>query len=396
MDFTLDRFKSVLKFIEYKENSVNTLVIGGTNGKGTTSLLLSSALCLAGHRVATYLSPHLQNPHERFLLNLIPIDDFELESLANDLKPLATRFRLTYFEFLTLVFLVWAERSKVDFVILEVGLGGRLDATNISRPLACAITNISLDHEEYLGNTLESILNEKLGILRPEGLLFTHINQPELLSRIQASCDAVDAVYYFSNQIKRKQIEISWQGQTVLLNGYPFNLTNPSPGSLENAALAFHLLRIVFPKISVPIIQQAFARIRTPGRMEVVSDKPRIILSGDHNPAGLDCLLTTLHSLSRGKLFTLCAFSPDKPYQKMFRDLQSFSTDIVLTELLRYRTQMPENYRGLTDNFLETASDALEQILNKCTDQDTILVTGSLYLVGELRGRWRESVRYLG
>ena len=162
INYALDRFQNALKAVGNPEKDVHTLVIAGTNGKGITTLLVSGALARAGFRVCTYLSPHLQSPSERFLWNLSSIEEDELASLGLEFADTARSHELSYFEFLTLLSFIWAKRRGADIHVLEVGLRGRLDATNVTDPLACAITNISLDHQAYLGTTKEQILAEKL------------------------------------------------------------------------------------------------------------------------------------------------------------------------------------------------------------------------------------------
>jgi len=393
INYALDRFRAALKHIGNPERDVYTVVISGTNGKGSTALLVSSALVCAGFRVGTYLSPHLQSPVERFLLNLNPIEESELTELALEFEKVAEQFELSYFEFLTLLNFVWVKRKAVDFCVLEVGLGGRLDATNVTDPLACAVTNIDFDHEEYLGKTLEAILDEKLGIIPPEGLLFTGIAQEKLRRLIEKKCEVLDAIYYYAGELRTLTKRREWAGQDISINGFPFQLSNPSVGTAENATLAFLLLRIVFPKIEVETIQHAFEMVGTPGRMEVVQDNPRVVLSGDHNPGGLRCLLSTLEQLRAESLRTLCAFSPDKPYKEMFKSLQSISTQIELTEISKHKNKFSKDYYQM-GNFIPNPLQAVEQAVKKLSPQDTLLITGSLYLVGEVRKLWHSKTRF--
>jgi len=390
----LDRFQQALAATGNPEKSVQTLVISGTNGKGTTSLLVSSSLFHAGFRVGTYLSPHLQHPRERFLLNLAPVSTRELEDLAEELYPAAEKHELSYFEFLTLICFHWAKRAGLEFLVLEVGLGGRLDATNVTRPIACAITNIGLDHQKYLGSTTEAILEEKMGILREESLLFTGVKEPALLERIQKRCAELDAIYYYSKELRIERGQIDWNGQHFSLNGHAFEVTNPSAGTVENAALAFLMMRIAFPRIPITTLQAAFRSIRTPGRMEVVSEHPRVVLSGDHNPDGIACLKKTLSGLKAGRLHTVCAFSPDKPHRHMFEELKQISSEIYLTRNSCHASEMPEDYSALS-NIIQNPEQAVETALKGLGPDDTLLVTGSLYLVGELRTLWRSRVEFL-
>lgn len=394
--YDLDRFKEALSDVGNPQNSVQTLIVSGTNGKGTTSLLLSSALKEAGFRVGTYLSPHLQSPCERLLMDLQPIEADRFQKLILEFLPLAQRKGLSYFEFLTLLNFVRAERERPDFLVLEVGLGGRLDATNVSDPLACVVTNIDLDHQDYLGNTKEKILLEKLGVLNPEGLLFTGIVEPELLSIVEKRCEALDSIYYYTKELKVRVESSDWNGQRIYINGYPFQLTNPSTGTVQNASTALLLLRILFPKISMGTIQKAFFQIRTPGRFEVVQENPRVILSGDHNLAGVQSLLSTLAKIKSktvGKTHVLCAFSPDKPYREMYRELSSISDSILLTRIRSSESFLPEGYDSLGP-YQADPKRALLEMLDRLSEEDTLIITGSLYLVGELRSFWSPKVSF--
>jgi len=390
IDYSLNRFQRALASIGNPEKNVQTLVIAGTNGKGTVSLLLSSALREAGFSVGTYLSPHLQAVQERFLHNLTPIKEAPLDALAVELEPVAKSHDLTYFEFLTLIHYVWSSREGFDFNVMECGLGGRLDATNVNDPIATVITNISYDHQEYLGDTLEKILEEKMGVLRPEALLFTGVREKALLERIDQRCLELDAIPYFAKEIQTKITGIFPDRQTVTFNDYPFTLSNPSQTAVENASLAFLLMRIVFPKIPMEILHQAFAQVKNPGRMETVQENPRVILSGDHNPAGIASLIETLERSGIHRPKIICAFSPDKPHAEMYRSLAEISGEITLTSVPRLRDKMPAAYFELGP-YVENPVQAVEQVLGRAQPSDTLVITGSLYLIGEVRGLWRET-----
>lgn len=394
INYDLTRFKEALHETQNPERSVYSLIVAGTNGKGSTTLFLSSALIAAGFRVGTYLSPHLQSPTERFLENLTPIPENELWDLAKEFLPVARKFSLTYFEYLTFLFFHWAKRKQFQFMVLEVGLGGRLDATNVTQPIATVLTNIAKDHEQYLGTTLPEILEEKLGVLRPEGLLFTGIKDPVLIKRVEEKCNELDAIYYYSKELRTERHHADWQGQVFSVNDHRFEVSNPTPATIENAALAFLVCRIAFPKIPIEKIQMAFKCVRTPGRMEVVSTHPRVILSGDHNPHGIECLKSALRQLPVDRLTTLCAFSLDKPYREMYQSLKEISDEILLTTHSRQSGELPEDYQQLGP-FEANPQKAVEKLLKQTHSNDTLLITGSLYLVGELRKLWHSKVEFL-
>ena len=393
MNYALEGFQAALDSVGNPERTVKTIIIGGTNGKGSTTLLISQALKAAGHCVATYLSPHLQSAQERILLNLSPIPEGLLLTLAQEFEGTAKAYALTYFEYLTLLFFIYANRSHADFSVLEVGVGGRLDSTNVTDPIATVLTNVSWDHQALLGNSLKEILGEKLGILRKESLFFTGVDDKELRHIIEARCEELDAVYYYSKEIKTEVHSVNWEGQEVSLNGYRFSLKNPTPGALANAALAFLTLRITFPAIPISILQESFRVTTTPGRFETVSYHPRVVLSGDHNPEGVECLKKGLSSVAEGNIFTVCAFSPDKPYQQMFKELKNISSDILLTQISRLKEKTTSDYQGM-GTFEPEATAAVTKMLAKMGPNDTLLITGSLYLVGELRKLWKDKVTF--
>ncbi|MBI1861782.1 MAG: hypothetical protein HYR96_12780 [Deltaproteobacteria bacterium] len=376
IDLGLDRFRVALAQVGNPEKNVQTIVIAGTNGKGTTTLFVSNALKRAGLRVGTYLSPHLVSLNERFLCDMKPVSMEELDRLGRSLREYGRD--LTYFEFLTLIYFVWAAEAGVEISVLEVGLGGRLDATNVTEPLATAITNIDLEHQAYLGNTREMILREKLGIIRVGVPLFTGLSDPALI----AQCERAVSPVIRNQTTPHRCLDRTWDGQQVEIDGNPFQLRNPSVGTLENATLAYSILRA--RSVEVSLIQSAFAEVTTPGRFEVVPGAPRIILSGDHNPHGLQSLFETLDDLPPTRLHTLCAFSLDKPYADMYAQLAKHSEVILLTSLSRHAGKTPATYKTLGP-FEPDPVSAFESLRQSTLPEATLLVTGSLYLVGIIR-----------
>lgn len=390
--YSLDHFTAALAAVGNPEKTVNAIVISGTNGKGTVSLLLTSALVEAGYRVGTYLSPHLQHPRERFLLNMVPADWDTLEAIAQAHETMADRFSLTYFEFLTLVFFLWARDAKLDRVVLEVGMGGRLDAVNVTTPIGTVLTQIDWDHQRYLGNTLEAILNEKMGIFRPGVPVASGLRDPALRANLEARCASLGSPVSYGWQVPAESRTVDWNGQTAEIDGLPFVFSNPTAATLENARLAYRCLREVCPEVGLEAIQRGFARLKTPGRMEVVQENPRVVLSGDHNPSGVDCLVQTLQRLST-RPHIVCGFSPDKPYRDLIGKLRESAQSLILTQVPRLASAMPADYSTVAP-FVPDPHEALEAGLRACRPTDTLIVTGSLYLVGELRPRWHPAVTF--
>jgi dihydrofolate synthase/folylpolyglutamate synthase len=391
--YSLDNFKKALQEAGNPQNAVQSLVIAGTNGKGTTTLLITRALQLHGYKVATYLSPHLQSVCERFLDDCVPWTEERLERHLSKALPLAQKWKLSYFEFLTLLFFLDNQESKPDYCVLEVGMGGRLDATNVTHPKAVVLTNIDWDHMDFLGNTLAKILQEKMGVLRKGTPVTSGIDNPHLQQLLLEKCQELSCEVQLTQSLQKEVKELSWHGQKVMIEGVEFQLTNPSPGTLENAATAFAFLRKNFPEIQIETLQRAFSSVRNPGRFEIVQENPRVILSGDHNVAGIRCLVSTLSELGARDLFIVCGFSPDKEVKDCLSLLRPFARELVLTKVVRARGEYDEEYEKLA-SFEPLAEKAVGEFLRKMRPEDTLLITGSLYLIGELRALWQKEVTF--
>lgn len=389
----LVRIRAALEECGRPERSVYSFVVAGTNGKGTTSLLLTSALKEAGLRIGTYLSPHLVRVNERFLDNGVPAPFDCLDKLAMRLAPLARKHQLTYFEFLTLMAFEWAKQSEFDFLILEVGLGGRLDATNAGEPLAAIITEIGLDHMELLGDTESKILAEKLGILRNELLVFTGVQNADLARQVEETCLPFDAIAYFSREMRHAQLDRGPHGQHVLINDIPFFLQDPTDAACRNAKTALLFLRILFPKLPVSLFQKAFARVKMPARFEWVSTSPPILLTGDHNPQAIQNLLEMIASLGK-PVRTVCAFGPDKDWRSMLTLLEQASESVSVTAIPGTLERLAPELKSLP-NFVNDAQSAVARQIVNLKKGEMLLIAGSLYLAGALRPQWCPDVRFL-
>lgn len=391
--YSLDNIRQALEAVGNPQLELQSIIVGGTNGKGTSSVLLTAGLVEAGFKVHTYLSPHLYSPTERFLENGVAISEAELEQWLESQLETARRFKLSYFEVLTLISFMRAKKAGVDFLVLEVGLGGRLDATNLCDPIASLIATVDLDHQEILGDTVSKILDEKLQIVRAEGLLFTGIRDEALVQQIERYCLEVDAIPYYSRELSAKVQSAGVWGQRVLINGYPFELSCPTLATLENAKTSLLLLRILFPKISLDVWRRGFRRAVMPARFEFLQQSPRVILSGDHNPQAIAGLLAALAAhKTTGKVHTLAAFSADKDYDQMIPLLKQASDTFTLTALSGAAVSDSYTQHGLSQG--KPAELAVE-LLARCQPEDTLLIAGSLYLAGEVRPVWSHSIQFL-
>ena len=391
--YSLDNIRLALEAVGNPQLELQSIIVGGTNGKGTSSVLLTAGLVEAGFKVHTYLSPHLYSPTERFLENGVAISEAELEHWLESQLEIARKFKLSYFEVLTLISFMRAKQAGADFLVLEVGLGGRLDATNLCDPIASLIATVDLDHQEILGDTVSKILDEKLQIVRPEGLLFTGIRDEALVQQIEKYCLDVDAIPYYSRELSATVQDAGLWGQRVLINGYAFELSCPTQAMLENAKTSLLLLRILFPKISLDVWRRGFRRAVIPARFEILQETPRVILSGDHNPQAMSGLLAALATYkTAGKLHTLAAFSADKNYDQMIPLLKQVSDTFTLTSISG--SPVSDSYAGHGVSKGSPAELAVE-LRSRCKPEDTLLIAGSLYLAGEVRPVWSHSIQFL-
>jgi dihydrofolate synthase / folylpolyglutamate synthase len=374
------------------------LHIAGTNGKGSVAAMLSSILTLAGYNVGFYSSPHLINFQERFRLKDRDIDDTEVLSLINQVKRvMATDELPTFFEFVTAMALLYYAQKKADPVILETGMGGRLDATNIVQPLLSIITNIAMDHREFLGHSIQAIAAEKAGIIKPGVPVITYVRQPTALIPIQAASEAMKSpIYYGGRDFQARgqsQGRFRYQGLRKTLAGLKTNLVGRH--QYRNAAVALAAVELLQEKgfeISETVIRQGLEQVRWPGRLEVVSSEPLVVLDGAHNPAAATTLAQTLkRDLSYRRLILVLGIMADKDISGILRRLLPLA-DVIIFSRPRYeRAATPGMLKSLAENLSQDAyviadlGAAIQKASSLAAADDLIVVTGSLFTIGEAR-----------
>jgi dihydrofolate synthase/folylpolyglutamate synthase len=210
---------------------------------------------------------------------------------------------------------------------------------------------------------------------------------------LKEESDRLESFLVCSQDLPRKVISKSWKGQEVEIDHHPFFLKNAATAYVDNAVTAYCFLRHNFPEIALSTLQKAFSSISHPGRLEIIQENPRVILSGDHNEAGVEGLVKTLQQLNAEKISILCGFSPDKKAKDMIEALKPFSKKLLLTEVPGARGIYSEDYCQLAE-FEKDPNQALEKLILELDPQDTLLITGSLYLVGYLRARWKNEVAF--
>ncbi len=402
--FGLDITRELLGRLGNPERRLAFAHVAGTNGKGSTCAILESLLRRSGLRTGLYTSPHLSDIRERFQIDGQLISARDFRRLASRVLEAGEAVRRrqgrgpTTFEALTALAAVWFREKGVDLAVWEVGLGGRLDATNVIETLAVAlIAPIGLEHQAWLGNTLRSIAREKAGILKPGGKAATCQDHPEALDAIRdAARRAGTELWTGGEDFKWRATRKGLRWETPGFGG-DFILRNRPPYDVGNAALAlagFHLLRLR-GFVSGPPDPRAVTETCWPGRFEVVSRRPLVLLDGAHNPAGARRLAEGLRKVYPGrKWIVLNGFLEDKRYDECVRALAPCARGAVVTHPSSSRAERGDRVvrewerNGVKAVWMRDPVQAYHHGRH-VAGEDGLLVFGSLYLVGEIRRRSR-------
>jgi len=381
------------------QSSLPTIHVAGTNGKGSTCAFTAACLQEAGYRVGLYTAPYLVRVHETIQVSGGEITD---AALAHRLLQILERwpaagqppYPLTFFELTTLVAFWHFVQEQVDVVVLETGLGGRLDATNIATSEVAVITPISADHMDFLGDSLTKIATEKAGIFKPGAKVVSSRQVPEVLEVLEQQARTLG----LSLSLEGRDFQMdadggrhtfrSRQGGTIA----DLNLGLRGRHQAQNAALALAALECGSLPVPVEAVHRGLTRVQWPGRLEEVSTEPSVVLDGAHNPAGIQTLLDALNDVYSGRRVHLVfAVLADKDRQVMLEKLLPRCASAQLTPLRNPRSLPPQAYeavaRTLCDDVavhadVETALQAARQ---KARGDDVILCAGSLSLIGELK-----------
>ena len=378
------------------QDAYKTVLIGGTNGKGSTAAILSSILTEEGMRVGLYTSPHLCDFRERIRIDGSMIEEEVLYGLINEVRGKA-REDVTYFEFATALAFLHFSRCTVDIAILEVGMGGRLDATNLVSPELSIITNVSLEHQAYLGDDLNSIAREKGGIIKERGVCITAARERKVINTLQEICRQRGALLYRIGRDMRvrrsAQGGFSYYGINRRYRGLTLSLAGRH--QISNAALALAAVDLLAGRgmnIGDTAVIEGLRSARWEGRLELVSRDPRIVLDGAHNPAGISALCNALSAdFSYRRLIVVFGVLRDKGYTAMLKKLIAMADVLILTRPREERAAPAEDLLSRSSpyhNHVEVIGDskaALARARFLAGEGDLICVTGSLYLIGEIK-----------
>lgn len=390
--FFLRRFEHFLKVIGNPERGMRYIHIGGTSGKGSVAIMIQAGLSAAGHKTGLYLSPHPTTTIERIKIGNLYISPKEFSDITDELKPSIDGMyrhspygRPSYFEIITAVAFIYFKRQHCKYVVLEVGLGGRYDATNvISAPLITVINRIGLDHTEVLGNTLTKIAKEKAAIIKRNTVFFSSKNNPRhIIKLLERTC-------------AHRNVPCNIIGAPTR----PYRLRLLGKHQQFNAELSAAVLKHL--GVDDRTIRRSLASIAIPCRIEIIRKNPTVILDGAHNVTKMQSVADAIRDLTHRRVYLIIALTKKRNPKEVFKNITRLADHVIVTyfQSSEQRCAAPLDVvekiqtKHRAEIFLD-AAQALDHALALAGPKDMIIVTGSFYLAGELRKRWRSETKIL-
>jgi dihydrofolate synthase/folylpolyglutamate synthase len=411
--WNLDRMRGMLEAVGNPHLRLRCLHLAGTKGKGSTAAMAASILTAAGHRTGLYTSPHLVSFQERIRVDGAPLPEEEVVSLVEEVRPVIEEARASefgppsFFEAYTLIGFLYFARASVDLAVIETGLGGRLDATNVIAPLACAITRLGYDHRLELGDTLTQIAREKAGIIKPGVPVVSAPQLAEALEVLQEVCLERRAQLLVVGEEGGPRVEAARYDARCLrltlrgINRVYRDLECPLVGrhQAENAAVAVGLVELAERQglaVGEEAVRQGLASVRWPGRFQIVRHRPTVVLDGAHDEAAAEALAETLRELFPDRrIFLVLSLGRDKDAAAIAARLCPLADRVIATASSSPRALAASELKEALFRYSRhtaaytPASLAIQAALDQARPTDVVVITGSLYLIGE-------AMRYLG
>ena len=388
----LEEMEKLVSVLDHPQKKFKSIHIAGTNGKGSTSAFLAQILQEAGYKVGLYTSPHLVNFNERIKINGKDISGQKIVELSEIMKRKVEENEIdtTFFEFTTAMAFQYFADEQVDFAVVEVGLGGRLDATSVIDPEICVITNISLEHTRVLGESKEEIAKEKAAIIKENKIVVTAETNETVLDIFNSVCNQKNSsLMVLDKELKFKIEDSSFNEQNFSVTGKindTFSIKMLGEYQIKNACLALlvaDLLKISIDKIKLGLLNTFWA-----GRLQILQKNPLVMVDGAHNLEGIKNLVKFVKKIDRKKILVL-GIAEDKKLEEMVSLLVPLFDQIIITEgnfkptpveklnevVLKYN----QNVKMIQDS-----KEAVEEALKLADEDDFVLVSGSLYLVGDI------------
>ncbi len=408
----LQRVQSLFNKLGNPQRNFKSIHIAGTNGKGSVSKIIYNLLKIHGFSVGLFTSPHLTRFTERIVVNDNEISEEIVTKLIELIKPYDED--LTFFEYVTAIAFLYFKEMKIDYAVVETGMGGRLDATNIIEPEISVITSIGFDHQQFLGNTLSAIAGEKAGIIKKDTPVVSSSQEVEAEEVIYRRAKSLNSnLFVYGKDFFSKNRNIDLEG--VCFDFYPSPLHSPLEKlrlsliglhQIENASVALKTFMTLYPQWQESLVRKALENIKMPGRLEIFNKEPLVIFDIGHNPSAIKALVKSLKILTQKKPVVVLGIMQDKDILGVLKEFEKYARKIIFTvpnyeRALKYEELLKRiNGVSLEIQFLSDCFEAFKKALSLCNENNDLflLCTGSSYLVGELKEALGEksSLRKMG
>jgi dihydrofolate synthase/folylpolyglutamate synthase len=401
----LTRTEKILEFLGNPHKKIKSIHVAGTNGKGSTTAMISSILYHSGYKVGMYTSPYLEEFEERIQINNNNIPKEALSNLVSRVSEAVEKVvamgydHPTEFEIITCVMFLYFYEERVDYAVIEVGLGGRLDSTNVIIPIISVITSISYDHMNILGDTLEKIAYEKGGIIKNAVPVILYPQNENVLSVIKNICIEKECRLIQVDTKSANLIESDGLTQNInvktLNNNYTLKLALLGKYQLLNCSLALHAIDELIlqgVRIDYEAIKKGLYEVRWSGRLEVMNLSPKVIIDGAHNIDGIKKLCESIETFFKyDRLFLILGILADKQVNDMVKAITTKAQKVFAVTPNSERAELADELmkvvisNGIDCEAYTDYREAFDLALNECKDSDMLLICGSLYMIGDMR-----------
>lgn len=405
-NYGLERTYKLLEHLGNPERDLKLIHIAGTNGKGSTTSMITEILMGEGYKVGMYTSPFIEEFEERIQINRNNIPKESLAILMDEIKVAVDKVieagynHPTEFEIITVLMLLYFKKENIDFGVIEVGLGGTLDSTNVIKPIIQVITSISFDHTNLLGNTLEKIAREKAGIIKRGIPTVIYPQQEEVLKVIKNKCFEMDSELYIANNenLKFKNIVNLDKLYQLLKYNNEIDILLPLLGEHQiiNLSVAMQAIEVLNSKniidISIANIVKSIKNVSWKGRLEVLSNNPYVVIDGAHNIQGIKTLSRNIKKYFKYEnLYLILGILADKDVEEMIKIITPMAKKVYSVTPNSIRGELAESLKDEVSKFnknckaFDKYEEAYLEALNDASEKDLILASGSLYMIGDMR-----------
>lgn len=405
-NYGLERTYKLLEHLGNPERDLKLIHIAGTNGKGSTTSMITEILMGEGYKVGMYTSPFIEEFEERIQINRNNIPKESLAILMDEIKVAVDKVieagynHPTEFEIITVLMLLYFKKENIDFGVIEVGLGGTLDSTNVIKPIIQVITSISFDHTNLLGNTLEKIAREKAGIIKRGIPTVIYPQQEEVLKVIKNKCFEMDSELYIANNenLKFKNIVNLDKPYQLLKYNNEIDILLPLLGEHQiiNLSVAMQAIEVLNSKniidISITNIVKSIKNVSWKGRLEVLSNNPYVVIDGAHNIQGIKTLSRNIKKYFKYEnLYLILGILADKDVEEMIKIITPMAKKVYSVTPNSIRGELAESLKDEVSKFnknckaFDKYEEAYLEALNDASEKDLILASGSLYMIGDMR-----------